>query len=171
MIGSFGTINDGREKPVDKVERFAWIKSIDSGGKISHINWERFYESVAGAWCKTTGFMSHQAVRFDPYSREWLFMPRRASKDQPYNDKNLEASGGNILLIASEDFERITVREIGGTGATLGRGFTSFAFIPGSTHIAGVRCSNVNGNGNVESYITVFDRDTGNGSPIAMATC
>jgi hypothetical protein len=47
MLGSYGVLNDGREKPVDKVERFAWIKSIDSSGKISHINWERFYESVA----------------------------------------------------------------------------------------------------------------------------
>jgi hypothetical protein len=76
--------------------------------------------------------MSHQAARFDPYSREWLFMPRRSSKDKPFNEKNETSS--NILCIASEDFERITVKEIGGSGATLGRGFSSFAFIPGVYH-------------------------------------
>jgi hypothetical protein len=32
----------------------------------------------------------------------------------------------------------------------------------GSTHIAGIRCGSPNTNGNVESYLTVFDRDTGN---------
>ena len=77
--------------------------------------------------------MSHQAARFDPYSREWLFMPRRSSRDQPFNEKD-ETAGSNILCVASEDFERITVKDIGGFGNTLGRGFSAFAFIPGTLH-------------------------------------
>lgn len=40
--------------------------------------------------------------------QKWVFLPRRASKQQ-YNEKTDEEMGTNIILLADESFDKIEV--------------------------------------------------------------
>jgi soluble calcium-activated nucleotidase 1 len=61
------------------------------------------------------GYLLHETGIWNPFSRKWIFLPRRASKE-PYDDALDEARGTNYLIEASENFDsfdhvRVGVRE------------------------------------------------------------
>lgn len=75
--------------------------------------------------------MVHEAVNWDPVSRQWMFLPRRVSLDK-YNADNEGEKGSNHLLVASEDFSRVNVSTVGTLIPT--HGFSSFKFVPHRHH-------------------------------------
>lgn len=52
--------------------------------------------------------MIHEAGGWSEVLKKWVFLPRRASKEQ-YNDKTDEKMGTNIMLLTDEDFANVEV--------------------------------------------------------------
>lgn len=108
-----------------------WVKVIDSNGAIRSYDWQdRFYALRRATNTSFPGYLSHEAVVFNPFTKQWIFLPRKASVGVPYDDETDESMGSNLLLLASEDFTRIDVRHAGELEDTWG--FTSVALVPGS---------------------------------------
>jgi len=125
-----------------------WVKTIDRAGVVTHINWVQQYEKLREATgTKYPGYVSsiarllaptysssssscssyllHEAVAFNPMSRQWFFFPRRVSKE-PYDEVLDESRGSNHLLIASEDFSDVRViNNIGVRACALARSLSS----------------------------------------------
>jgi hypothetical protein len=74
------------------------------------------------------GYLTHEAVVFNHYTRQWVFLPRKASK-QPYTDATDEHCGTNLLLLVSEEFSNVTVLTVGPLEPEWG--FSSIALVPG----------------------------------------
>ncbi len=53
--------------------------------------------------------MIHESAAWSDILQKWMFLPRRASKEQ-YNERTDERKGTNIILLADENFENIEVR-------------------------------------------------------------
>lgn len=86
--------------------------------------------------------------------KKWFFLPRRASKER-YNEKADEKMGTNLMFIADDRFQDISVRNIGIVVPT--HGFSSFKFVPGTEDTVIVALKSEEDNGKIASYILVFD--------------
>ncbi|KAJ8552415.1 hypothetical protein ON010_g10131 [Phytophthora cinnamomi] len=108
--------------------------------------------------CEWPGYVVHEAIEWSPVRRQWFILPRRISTE-PYNDMEDEKRGSNKVVIASEDFSSIEVREIG--KITPLRGFSSFKFVPRSDDsvIVAIKSVEVEDEQRQTSFITVFDVD------------
>jgi len=125
-VGSIGKewVADGVIKNTDPM----WVKVIDRLGHIEHLYWKPTYDKLRMS-TETTypGYLLHEAVSWNPVNRKWYFLPRRVSKEE-YDEALDEERCSNIMLIADEDFQHVTVKEIGPFNKL--RGFSSFKFIP-----------------------------------------
>ncbi|KAF0708029.1 hypothetical protein As57867_006450, partial [Aphanomyces stellatus] len=100
-------------------------------GAIRHENWtDRFKKVREFLGCGYPGYVIHEAIEWSPVHRKWFILPRRVSKDE-YDDMLDEKRGSNLMVIADEDFETLTVRQVGSIIAPE-RGFSSFKFVPGT---------------------------------------
>lgn len=105
-----------------------WVKLIDSTGGVRHRNWGAIYRKIRELTnTSRPGYLWHEAVDFDPLTRRWLFLPRKASQ-QRYHPLSDEHMGTNILVIASEDFESFKVVNVG--DVTPDFGFTAVRKLP-----------------------------------------
>jgi soluble calcium-activated nucleotidase 1 len=142
------------------IENFdpAWVKTIDREGRIRHINWtDRYTFLRTQTNANYPGYLIHEAVGWNVVDREWVFLPRRKS-EEAYNDILDEERGSNVMLIVSEDFDRIEVKTIGVLRPT--HGFSSFKFVPWREHeIVALKTEEYQGA--VATYIMVFDKETG----------
>lgn len=106
-VGSVGrpyTLEDGTILNHDG----EWVKTVDPNGRIENINWTRHYEALrAAAGTSGEGYLWHEAVHWDAVNRRWLFLPRKRSFTERYDEVANERRGTNVLLIASEDFADI----------------------------------------------------------------
>lgn len=111
-----------------------WVKSIDGHGRIDNLNWGPIFQSLRTATNTSyPGYLWHEAVTFDSLSRQWIFLPRKASVGLPYDEVADRRRGTNLLLIASESFDNIQVRRIGPLEPDYG--FTAVRKVPGTRHI------------------------------------
>jgi len=157
IIGSFG-----KEWSNDKGEYIngnpMWIKKIDRNGKITHENWEKFWNKMRAETGTTIpGYMFHEAIQWHPVQKKWYVLPRRVSTD-PYNPKVDESKGANLMLIADEDFSKIEVVKIQSQTKPT-RGFSCFRFIPGTDHILAFKSEEID-NGvtsDTSTYAMVID--------------
>ncbi|TDH66582.1 uncharacterized protein CCR75_008836 [Bremia lactucae] len=136
-----------------------WIAVMDLVGDVRHEDWTANYAAVRKALgCEWPGYVVHEAIEWSPFHRQWFILPRRVST-KPYNDMEDEKRGSNKIVIASEDFSRIQVREVG--KITPLRGFSSFKFIPRSDDsvIVAIKSEEVEDQQLQTSFITVFDVD------------
>lgn len=108
--------------------------------------------------------MIHEAVSWSPIRREWLFVPRRASKES-YDEKTDEHRGTNILLTASENFKSISHTTVGEIIDT--HGFSSVKFIPNSNEELLVALKSEEVDGKTATFMMVFTR---NGNVIMKET-
>ncbi|KAG1683966.1 hypothetical protein DVH05_012278 [Phytophthora capsici] len=136
-----------------------WVAVMDRAGDIRHEDWTANFAAVRTALgCDWPGYVVHEAIEWSPIRRQWFILPRRVSTE-PYNDMEDEKRGSNKVVIASEDFSSIQVREVG--KVTPLRGFSSFKFVPRSDDsvIVAIKSVEVEDEQRQTSYVTVFDVD------------
>jgi soluble calcium-activated nucleotidase 1 len=136
-----------------------WVAVMDSAGDVRHEDWTANFAAVRKALgCEWPGYVVHEAIEWSPARRQWFVLPRRVSRE-PYNDMEDEKRGSNKVVVASEDFSSIEVREIG--TVTPLRGFSSFKFVPRSDDavIVAIKSVEVEVEQRQTSFITVFDVD------------
>jgi len=134
-----------------------WIKTIDSCGHIENRDWGMKYNFLRKVTNTTyPGYLIHEAVEWDPDTRTWLFLPRRASTRTPYSPQTEENFGTNILIIADEHFKQAEVKTVGPLEPKWG--FTSMKLIPETREIIALKVLEVAGEVS-QTMITIFDRD------------
>ncbi|GMF32880.1 unnamed protein product [Phytophthora fragariaefolia] len=136
-----------------------WVAVMDRAGDVRHEDWTAHFAAVRKALgCEWPGYVVHEAIEWSPVRRQWFILPRRISTEA-YNDMEDEKRGSNKVVIASEDFSSIQVREVG--NITPLRGFSSFKFVPRSDDsvIVAIKSVEVEDEQRQTSYITVFDVD------------
>jgi soluble calcium-activated nucleotidase 1 len=109
-----------------------WVKVIQEGGKVSSVDWQHVYHRIRRAANATSpGYLSHEAVLWHEPARKWVFLPRKASHEQPFDDEADEQMGTNLLILVSEDLESsVEVLRVGPLEPEWG--FASLARVPGS---------------------------------------
>ncbi|CEL95823.1 unnamed protein product [Vitrella brassicaformis CCMP3155] len=128
-IGSFGKEYTNAKGEIVN-ENNMWVVALGANGKMQRFNWKPAYDAVRRALgAPYPGYCIHEAVAWSDDMQKWVLLPRRVSSD-PYDDEQDEYRGSNKLVLASEDFSQIEVREIGDIVPE--RGYSSFAFIPGT---------------------------------------
>ncbi|CAL8142829.1 unnamed protein product [Orchesella dallaii] len=132
-----------------------FVKSISPNGEVRHHDWKLRYQKLAKALdIVFPGYVIHESGGWSDVWKKWVFLPRRASKEQ-YNDKTDEKKGTNIMLLTDEDFTNVEVRHIGDVIPT--HGFSSFKWIPGTGDNLVVALKSEEIDGKTASYIMVFD--------------
>jgi soluble calcium-activated nucleotidase 1 len=157
-IGGFGKeFTDEKGNLINHWPEF--IKIIEPSGKIQSTNWSKQFRQLrASTGHLAPGYLLHEAVCWSSKSKQWVFLPRRASKTQ-YHPAEDELKGTNLLITANEDFSAVSYKTV--TPLDPERGFSSFKFLPlsGDTVILALKSKEL---GSVtESYITAFRSDDG----------
>lgn len=166
-IGSMGkeyTKPDGSVANVNNL----WITVMNQHGDFRRINWTKQYTFIRETLgCKSPGYVIHEAIRWSPHMRKWVFMPRRISKEV-YDDVKDEKRGSNKVVIVDEGFTNAEVVEVKMDSKDGLHGFSSFAFVPGTNdrHAIALRsveedCAEDLAKCKQRSYIVVFDIITG----------
>lgn len=111
VVGSFGkefTNSDGSIANYNNL----WVVTIAPSGAKEHVDWSQRYDMLRrAAGCKFPGYMIHEAGAWSPFRQQWIFLPRRVSRD-PYDDIKDERRGSNKALFVAEDFSSIDVKEV-----------------------------------------------------------
>ncbi len=146
--------------------RAQWVKVID-GDAVRHLNWTDSYEALREASNSSfPGYLWHEAVVWDDVGERWLFLPRRASFGEPYNELDDQMRGSDLMLWApgaapvshmlgrrGDRGGRITVGHVGGV-LDARRGFSALKMLPGGEVIVALRTEEVGGR--VSSTIIVL---------------
>lgn len=165
-IGSMGkeyTKPDGSIANVNNL----WIGILNGRGELRRENWEDKYKVVRTALgAQAPGYIIMEAILWSPYMKKWVFLPRRISS-RKYDENEDEQMGGNKLVLVDEFFKKTEVVTIDMEKDPL-RGFSSFAFVPGThdQHAIAIRSVEENCTGDLDvcqqrSYFLVFDVTTG----------
>ena len=158
FVGSFGKEYVRKDGKIEHTN-YMWISTIDEEGAVSHVDWTDNYNKLRNAvHCKYPGYLIHEAINWSPIRKQWVILPRRVS-EEPYDENEDEKKGSNIVMLASENFNKIEVKHI--TTTTPSRGFSEFKFLPGSNDnvIVAIK-SEENEKQNLQnSFITVFTLD------------
>ncbi|EYC29943.1 hypothetical protein Y032_0005g2351 [Ancylostoma ceylanicum] len=134
-----------------------WIKVISRRGEVRSVNWKDAYVKVREyAGIKAPGYMTHEAVQWSDIHNRWFFLPRKASTTM-YDEKADERKGTNLLITADERFNTFDIVRVGPLDHPE-RGFSAFAFVPGTNDeiIVALKSEEIDGRA-PESYVTVFD--------------
>jgi soluble calcium-activated nucleotidase 1 len=110
-VGSHGKeMPDRNGQLSEKSYASMWVKTIDQYGSVKHLNWtENFVKVRAAVGIQYPGYMTHEACVWSDVHGRWFFLPRKASAEQ-YEYKADENKGTNVLLMATPDFNDVTVR-------------------------------------------------------------
>lgn len=136
-----------------------FVKSIDQYGGVVHHNWTENYLKIrAKVGVYFPGYMIHEAVMWSSVKKRWFFLPRRMSK-QKYDDVVDENRGTNVLISCKADFTDLKVVYVGDLVQT--HGFSSFKFVPGTNDDVALALKTKEVEGNIQSYIIVFNVNTG----------
>ncbi|KAF0977214.1 hypothetical protein FDP41_003867 [Naegleria fowleri] len=87
-----------------------WVKVIDRSyyHPIS-VNWGDVYAKLRQAVNATApGYLIHEAVLYDKFLKEWIFLPRRHSIDTPYSESSDEYLGSNLMIRMDIDLQQVT---------------------------------------------------------------
>ena len=130
-----------------------WVKVLDDSFGLKSFNWLAVYDRLREASGHAhPGYVLHEAVVFNHAAREWIFLPRRASRDS-YDEVADEMRGTNIIFFASEDFKHLRMRTLGPLEPQ--RGFSSFKLVPGhGEELVAIKSEEVNGR--IASHIVAF---------------
>lgn len=76
-------------------------------------DWRKAYTDMRAALgFSSPGYLLHETGIWNPYSRKWIFLPRRASKLE-YDDTKDESRGTNLLIEATENFDSFNYVTVG----------------------------------------------------------
>lgn len=146
-----------------------WIVVVNKDGQVRRKDWSANYNLVrAKLGASSPGYTINEAILWSEHLQSWLFLPRRVSGDM-YDENADETKGSNQLAIVDENFTKVSVVEIKFDAMDPLRGFSTFAFIPGTQdrHALAIRSVEEDCVGGVESqckqrsYFSVFDVLTG----------
>lgn len=148
-------------------ENNLWIGRLNAKGQLSRENWKEKYNFVREALgAAAPGYLIHEAILWSEQMKKWVFLPRRIS-DQQYDENEDERKGGTKAVLVNDSFTKADVVEIALEKDPL-RGFSSFAFVPGTQdhHAIAIRSVEENCTGDLDvckqrSYFVVFDVTTG----------
>jgi soluble calcium-activated nucleotidase 1 len=148
-------------------ENNLWIGILNARGELRRENWKDRYAVVRKALgAESPGYIIMEAILWSPHMKKWVFLPRRISSTK-YDENEDERMGGNKLVLVNENFTKAEVVVIGMDVDPL-RGFSSFAFVPGTNdrHALAIRSVEENCTGDMDvcqqrSYFLVFDVKTG----------
>lgn len=136
-----------------------FVKAINQFGAVTHMNWTTNYLDIrAKVGIHFPGYMIHEAVMWSEVRKRWYFLPRRMSK-QMYDDMADERRGTNVLISCDENFTDMKVVYVGNLDPT--HGFSSFKFVPGTGEELAVALKSREVEGNISTYIMVFNVLTG----------
>jgi soluble calcium-activated nucleotidase 1 len=148
-------------------ENNLWIGILNARGELRRENWKDRYGFVRkqlGA--EAPGYIIMEAILWSQHLKKWIFLPRRISSTK-YDENEDEKMGGNKLVMVDEYFQKAEVVVIDLVKDPL-RGFSSFAFVPGTQdqHAIAIRSVEENCTGDLDvckqrSYFLVFDVKTG----------
>ena len=132
-----------------------WIKTIDRTGRIRNIDWASNYRALRTVTNTTfPGYLWNEAVEWDESIRRFVILPRKESSDIPYDPIRDETLGSNLLLLADETFENITVRRLEPFESDWG--FSAVRQIPNDPEkYLALKVKEVNGT--TSTKLTVFD--------------
>lgn len=144
-----------------------FVSFLNSRGELRRENWSDNYDVVRKALdVMGQGYIIVEACLWSDYHRKWVFLPRRISKEF-YNDVKDERRGGDKLVMVDENFKKTSVVTINVEKDPL-RGFSSFAFVPGTKdkHAIAIRsveegCADDEGECKQRAYCLIFDVQTG----------
>jgi len=133
-----------------------WVKQMDERGHIVNHDWGPVYAALRRVMgVSKDGYVWHEAVHWDSVNRLWVFLPRRWSRTEPHDELLDERRGANFLLLASETFDNITLRELGPLEPEWG--WTSVRKVLGTADVyVGLKCKEVKGEP-METKLAVFD--------------
>mmetsp|Transcript_10549 Transcript_10549/g.28850 ORF Transcript_10549/g.28850 Transcript_10549/m.28850 type:complete len:409 (+) Transcript_10549:3079-4305(+) len=137
-------------------------------GMLQHIDWSAFYNSLsqaAGVVPNSGGYLTNEAAAWSSVHNRWFFMPRRFSKDEPWDPDKDTNRGCNLIISArdapsgnpAQDIEVVQIQ----APSHPSRGYSAMRFLPGSSdrHIVALKTVEPNDGGNNLSYITVVTID------------
>ena len=68
--------------------RHPTVELLKSLGATEHINWEANYQKIRKALgYEYPSYLLHESCNWSPYYKEWMFLPRRTSKEA-YDEGN-----------------------------------------------------------------------------------
>ncbi len=111
-----------------------WVKQIDTTGRIMSLDWGPRYQAIRRVLNATSpGYVSHEAVLWHEPAHLWVFLPRKCSNTDPFDDLADETKGCNKMVLVDEAFTTFRVVNVGPPEPTYG--FTSIARIPGTSYM------------------------------------
>jgi soluble calcium-activated nucleotidase 1 len=149
-------------------ENNLWVGILNARGELRRENWKAKYSVVRKALgAENPGYVIMEAILWSQHMKKWVFLPRRISSTE-YDDVQDERRGGNKLVLVDEKFTKTEVVVISMESDPL-RGFSTFAFVPGTNdrHAIAIRSVEENCAGDdldaceQRSYFLVFDVKTG----------
>lgn len=158
IVGSLGREYIRKDGKIEN-NHFMWVSVINEKGSVSHEDWTEQYNKLRNAvHCKYPGYLTHEAINWSSARRKWVILPRRVSSE-PYDEVEDESRGSNIIIFASEDFNKIEIKHI--TKSIPTRGFSEFKFLPGTGDrvIVAIKSEENEKQQTYNSYITVFTID------------
>mmetsp|Transcript_22510 Transcript_22510/g.62680 ORF Transcript_22510/g.62680 Transcript_22510/m.62680 type:complete len:419 (+) Transcript_22510:346-1602(+) len=167
-IGSMGKEYTNKDGSIANVNNL-WITIMDTHGEFKRVNWTEKYNFIRKVLhCENPGYLIHEAIRWSPHMRKWVFMPRRVS-EKVYDDVLDEKRGSNKVVIVDESFTSAQVVEVQMADKDGLHGFSSFAFVPETNdrHAIALRSVEEDCAGDdldvckQRSYIVIFDVVTG----------
>lgn len=168
-IGSMGKEYTNPDGSVANTNNL-WICIVTPEGHVRRKNWTKEYNFVrAHLGASSPGYTINEAILWSEHLQSWLFLPRRVSSDV-YDENEDERKGSNKLAIVNESFTKVNIIDIAFNHQDSLRGFSSFAFVPGTKdkHILAIRSVEEDCVGGDEdlckqrSYFSVLDVTTGN---------
>jgi soluble calcium-activated nucleotidase 1 len=150
-------------------ENNLWIGILNARGELRRENWKHQYTLVRKALgALAPGYIIMEAILWSPHLKKWVFLPRRISSEA-YDENKDERNGGTRLVLVDEYFTKTEVVDIKlKEPADPLRGFSSFAFVPGTNdqHAMAIQSVEEDCTGDMDvckqrSYFFVFDITTG----------
>lgn len=128
VVGSFGKEYVNAADGSIKNRNNLWVTVVSNDGTLRHEDWTSQYDALREVThTQYPGYMIQEAILWSSSLRKWLVLPRRVSTEA-YDEVADERRGSNILLLASEDFSDVELREI--TTLVPERGFSSATELP-----------------------------------------
>jgi len=167
-MGSMGKEYTNKDGSVANTNNL-WIVVVSPDGQVRRVNWVDQYNVVRDKLgASSPGYMINEAILWSEHLKKWLFLPRRVSSDM-YDEEIDERKGSNKLAIVDENFTKVSVVDIKFDEHDPLRGFSTFAFVPGTKdrHALAIRSVEEDCVGGIESvcrqrsYFSVFDVMTG----------
>ena len=129
LAGSFGkeyTNPDGSVKNRNN----NWLKSFSPTLALTHVDWNAEFDAMRKKFgYEYPAYLLHETGLWSSLRRQWLFMPRRVSKE-PYTEDVDERMGSNMVIVGDESMTSFTSFTAGKVVPT--HGFSSAAWVPGS---------------------------------------